>query len=491
MTSARDWIRSRCPEALAAFEQAGAQTLADYAAGFGADAALPRPPQAADDLVELAAATCARLYSPDLGQALRRELESDLHALTANHHGVDFHPEFFQGDLLFAMSCRHAVPLFNCGAVPANNVAYPRGILLGCGTPEEVSFRSRKLPILPGRDRHGLISVRPAFTAAEVILPSQLSGQPEEPHALDRLVQAVYRHPRVLEQQTFRDQASLMNALLWQQVIPKSCDLPPLVSLDMQWLCGRLITADLEQPDSLVRHLLLHPPLAAAIWDALNGQRACWTGDAQGLQRGTFLFWGVDGKGRALALRPARDFRSLVAVRDAGWRLPLDARTLGRALTEERILPSLFLYFATVTAARGLRCAGGIFQTSYLPRMIRGICTALRHCGANGPATRIAGAFRPCPPCTGLPCPDGPLRQTGRGAGAADLWLAGGLSPALWQSLRHSRVDHALAASLPYHYEDLSAQEMRPPLLDSLLQQAPPIGSLPFLAPSPLEMPHA
>lgn len=290
MTSARDWIRSRCPEALAAFEQAGAQTLADYAVGFGADAALPRPPQAADDLVELAAATCARLYSPDLGQALRRELESDLHALTANHHGVDFHPEFFQGDLLFAMSCRHAVPLFNCGAVPANNVAYPRGILLGCGTPEEVSFRSRKLPILPGRDRHGLISVRLAFTAAEVTLPSQLSGHPEEPHALDRLVQAVYRHPRVLEQQTFRDQASLMNALLWQQVIPKNCDLPPLVSLDMQWLCGRLITADLEQPDSLVRHLLLHPPLAAAIWDALNGQRACWTGDAQGLQRGTFLF---------------------------------------------------------------------------------------------------------------------------------------------------------------------------------------------------------
>ena len=259
---------------------------------------------------------------------------------------------------------------------------------------------------------------------------------------------------------------------------------------------AQLFTAVIRQPRPAFRQIGLQQALAAAIWDALNGQRACWTGDAQGLQRGTFLFWGVDGKGRALALRPARDFRSLVAVRDAGWRLPLDARSLGRALTEERILPSLFLYFATVTAARGLRCAGGIFQTSYLPRMIWGICTALRHCGADGPATRIAGAFRPCPPCTGLlplrlPCPDGPLRQTGRGAGAADIWLAGGLSPALWQSLRHSRVDHALAASLPYHYEDLSAQEMRPLLLDSLLQQAPPIGSLPFLAPFPLEMPHA
>ena len=68
--------------------------------------------------------------------------------------------------------------------------------------------------------------------------------------------------------------------------------------------------------------------------------------------------------------------------------------------------------------------------------MIRGICTALRHCGADGPATRIAGAFRPCPPCTGLlplrlPCPDGPLRQTGRGSRRRGTsgWPAASLPP--------------------------------------------------------------
>ena len=32
---------------------------------------------------------------------------------------------------------------------------------------------------------------------------------------------------------------------------------------------------------------------------------------------------------------------------------------------------------------------------------------------------------------------------------------------------------------------------MRPQLLEQLLQQAPPAGSLPFLAPFTLEMPHA
>ena len=44
---------------------------------------------------------------------------------------MDFHPEFLQGDLVFALGCRDAVPLFACGGVPCNNLAYPRGLLLG------------------------------------------------------------------------------------------------------------------------------------------------------------------------------------------------------------------------------------------------------------------------------------------------------------------------------------------------------------------------
>lgn len=486
MNTIRPWFHARFPDALTAWEQARDQTLAAYAETFRAPADAPRPPQAADDLVELAVSRCARLYSPDLGRALRRELESGLHALTANHHGVDFHPEFFQGNLLFAMSCRHAVPLFNCGAVPFNNVAYPRGILLGHGA-EATGFHCLRLPVLPGRERHGLVSVLPAFDAAMASLPSRLPAPTAAAAQLDGLVQRIYRHPRVLAQASFQEQASLMNHLLWQELIPKACDVPPLVSLDMQSLCARLIMADLERPDTLVHQLLSQPPLTAALWQALNGQRACWTGDAQSLQRGTFLFWGVDRKGRALALRPSQNFRALVAVRDESRHLPLAVGPLVRALREGHVLPSLFLYFATVAAARGLRCAGGIFQTSYLPRMIQGIHTALRQCAENGLAGRISDAFRACPAATGLlplrlPCPDGsPLRQTGRGAGAADLWLAGGLSAGLWQALRQTRVGQALAVSLPYHYEDLAGQELDAQIFARLLRQAPSADTLPCL----------
>lgn len=487
MTAAREWLRPLMPDALAAFEQAGDLSLAAYAEILTGDA--PRAPalQSGEDLVELAADACGRLYSPALGEALRRELNENFHALTANHHGVDFHPEFFQGDLLFAMSCRHAVPLFNCGAVPGNNVAYPRGILLGLETPGKASFRCRRLPVLPGRHRHALVSVQPPFAASAVRLPSRIPGLPDTlPRAaLDRLVQAVYLHPRVLAQVRFRDQASVMNGLLWQEVIDGACPVPPLVSLDMQQLCAALIRADLERPDSLVGRLLLQPPLVAAVWEELNGQRACWTGTRQELQRGSFLFWGVDGEGRALALRPSQDCRSLEAVRDTGWRLPLQAGPLSRALEQERILPSLFLYFTAVSAARGLRCTGGIFQTSYLPRMVHGLADALRRCGEPDMAGRLRESFGPCPACTGLlplrlPIPEGPLQAAGQGAGAADLWLAGGISPSLWQAMRQTRVRDALAVSLPYHYEDLAGQAMQPSMLARLLEQVPPARSLPF-----------
>ncbi|WP_297218941.1 hypothetical protein [uncultured Desulfovibrio sp.] len=502
MSTARQWLRSLLPDALRHFEQAASLSLADYAAGLTAPAGLPRPPQDGNDLLDLAVDACRQLYAPSVALALRRELEENFHALTANHHGVDFHPEFFQGNLLFAMSCRHAVPLFSCGVVPGNNVAYPRGMLLGKGSCRQSAAQFVRLPLLPGRYRHTLVSVQPPFTADTVRAAlAALSRQldPATHAALSRLVQRTYLQPAVLHQRSFRQQASVANSLLWQEVLHRDCHIPPLVALDMQYLCGRLIMADLRQPHTLVSRLLLQPELAAAVWQELNGQRACWSAEAQQLRRGTFLFWGVDAGGRALALAPAEDFRELVATGNPAWRLALAPEAIAAALQEQRLLPSLFLYFVTVAAARGLRCAGGIFQTSYLPRMLGGLVTSLRRCGETSLAHRLAAAFAPCPACTGLlplrlPCPDAPEEPDdtmGRGAGAADVWLAGGLSARLWETMRRTRVEQALAVSLPYHYADLAGSEARPELYAELRQAARSAGPLPVLAATETETAHA
>ena len=79
----------------------------------------------------------------------------------------------------------------------------------------------------------------------------------------------------------------------------------------------------------------------------------------------------------------------------------------------------------------------------------------------------------------------------GRGAGAADVWLAGGLSARLWETMRRTRVEQALAVSLPYHYADLAGSEARPELYAELRQAARSAGPLPVLAATETETAHA
>ena len=122
-------LREAIPDAMRLVDgEEGKLSLRDYAAAL-APSEVP-PLQDGDDLIALAEAEAARIYTPETGTALRAELEERFLALTANHHGVDFHPEFLQGDMLVALGCKHAVPLFACGGVPCNNMSFPRGILL-------------------------------------------------------------------------------------------------------------------------------------------------------------------------------------------------------------------------------------------------------------------------------------------------------------------------------------------------------------------------
>lgn len=98
-------LRAVIPEAMAHMEgSAGALSLAEYARGMSQTGDAPL--QDGEDLIALAEAEAARIFSPATGAALRRELETRFLALTANHHGVDFHPEFLQGDLVFALGCK-------------------------------------------------------------------------------------------------------------------------------------------------------------------------------------------------------------------------------------------------------------------------------------------------------------------------------------------------------------------------------------------------
>ena len=421
--------------------------------------------QDGDDLMALVQEEAARLFSPQTGEALRRELERRFLALTANHHGMDFHPEFLQGDLVFALGCREAVPLFAFGGVPCDNVAFPRGMLVSSRTPE--STKPFHLPVFSNAGRRAFVSAAGPFDAAALKKAaasfSSLPLSEAERAAAKDVVAGVYGDGRVLAQPSFRDQMSVAGALLWRRLAAPGFSLPPLVPLDIQFLAGRLVQRDVTRPGTLVRSLLLEPELTRAVFRALDGARACWAHGKEAM-KGTFLFWSVNEKRRGVGLTLSQDGRSLVPVERGGSVLPLTAEAVTQALSEGRVLPSLYLCFAALALARGLSCAGGVFQCEYLPRMAQGTAEALRLCGETALAERLAVSS---PLVTGtLPLRAAFPPSAGRGAadaaaGALDVMAAGGLGEADWQALASLSFHEAFFCALSYHYEDLTPPERR------------------------------
>lgn len=217
---------------------------------------------------------------------------------------------------------------------------------------------------------------------------AQLS--PDEREFAAEMLTDIYLHPSVLRRETFRDQMSAANALLWTRLTSRDLRLPPLASLEFQHLCGILVAGDIQRPGTLVHDLLLEPELTKAIFHTLNGARACWSMGGDIPPRGSFLFWGLDEKGRGIALYPDPECRTLFAPRRPDMRLELESRSLKNALLSRRLLPTLYLSFAAAALARGLSCAGGVFQYAYLPRMAEGTAEALRRCGDDARADRIS-----------------------------------------------------------------------------------------------------
>lgn len=436
----------------------------------------PPPLQDGEDLAALAASEAARLLGKGSARALTRTLEDDFCALTANHHGADFHPEFVQGTLIFSLplldSAEKAVPVLACGGVPKHNAGYPRGILLGRGE----GTKPRRFPVLPDRNRRMLVSVSPPFQARDVeraltalnpLRPERGDGlRPWEARAVRTVLEKVFAAPRVLAQDCYRDQATIMNSLLWPLMFAPDIRPPRMVSLDMQFLSGRLAAADLASSRSLLRALCLEPECVLALWRELDGTRGCWTrGDGIFPVRGTFLFWALDDMGRPLAMAPDPRGRLLLAAGRPDRNVKLSADDLASALRERRIFPGLYLYFAVASLARGLVCCGGVYQTGYLTAMRQGTARALHACGESAMACRVDAA-PDSPLSTGfLPIriPAETARPASHAASPVDILARGGLDSGLLEGLAAMGADEAFAAALSYQYEDLVPEAERAP----------------------------
>ncbi|MDH3998511.1 MAG: hypothetical protein OET90_06690, partial [Desulfuromonadales bacterium] len=215
-------------------EHYGDLTLREYTQRLGT-VNKAQPLQARDDLIEIACAQTQRLLGKAQALKLRQRLEQRAVVLTANHHGVDYHPIYVQGSLVFALpelldedadDSANVVPVFSFGSISLNNATFPRGILLHPNAGDSCPGNFCKINLFPDHNKQVMVSKAPPITeqmignARRQIIRLQQQHQLRDNVAatLESILDDEYLDSKVLAAQSYSDQATLLNASLWRRL---------------------------------------------------------------------------------------------------------------------------------------------------------------------------------------------------------------------------------------------------------------------------------
>ena len=349
---------------------------------------------------------------PLLGEKIAKRTVEDIttlpFVLTANHHGADFLAQSVQGTLIFGSrqtetgKSLSTIPVFACGNIPLNNLTYPRGMLVYDLKYLPTEKIPAKIPLFPERLKRKMVSCVEHFDQSMVdrtlqsIHKMTKKGNLSDTvsNTLVELLTQDYAAPEVLNQESYSQQAVILNNRVWKRMFADT-NIPDLVYLELEKIVAEVLFSDLQNENSLFQLLSFDSKILQKLLNVLDGVQVCWQrdnlrrrlleGDPRRLNAkscGTCFFWGIDDHGMRVPLLciPQEDRKKmLVGVDDKGkkYEFPFKPDTLLKALKNDQILPSLFTCYTVLSLARGIVCAGGYYQAEYLPQVQNGVALAL------------------------------------------------------------------------------------------------------------------
>lgn len=403
-------VRERLPVIDSVLERFDGKSLNDY---YEELCSLKiQPLQGIEDLLEAATTYVAPILGEIVAQELARDLQKYPVVLTANHHGVDYFAQSFQGNLLFLayrrkFTGRSAItPIFSCGGVPLSNSSYPKGILLYDAIQPDSGELPFKQPIYPNNFNQTMVYAAPRFNEEMVESAlKQLDKTYRTTRISKRAFEAVrdilleeYHDPLVLNQPDYSAQAMLLNNRLGKRIFADQKDLPEVIYVEFETLTALLLRKDLFNSDSLIYRIFFDTALRRKVISYLDTRKGCWDYEKlKGLINGKIpndtaphllagygavFFWGLDILGRRYPLliidnNGKEPFLTGIDGLGITHSIPFNPLSILAALNSKLICPSLFTMFTVVSLARGVTCVGGYFQSEYLPVIQKGLTQAL------------------------------------------------------------------------------------------------------------------
>jgi hypothetical protein len=370
--------------------------------------------QSHEDLADVVYEYAAPLLGEELAAMAREELKQSPVVLTANHHGVDYFAQSVQGTLLFSQrklpngQKARTVPVLACGAIPLNNLTYPRGMLCYSVTQFKQAGMPIRLPIFPKRLQNDTVSLAAPFEKGAIDrakkstfkmvndnLISAATGK-----TLMSVLEGEYSCPGVLGLSSYSDQAVVINSLLWKRLFRDDA-VPQLFYLEQEEIVRTLLVRDLASTTCMASLLMLDVGFLKILLSKLDGAQGCW--QSEGLENrilsadslrskptkstGSFLFWWIDDAGRRvpLVLDKCSDRSYLRGISESGvqCKVELTANSLIDGLETKRLMPSTFTCFLVLAFARGVTCVGGYYQADYLPAIQLGLVRAIEEHGSH------------------------------------------------------------------------------------------------------------
>lgn len=331
--------------------------------------------------------------STDIIGELDKSLRKNPVVSTADHHSIINHPVYLNSNILlslyaknFAQNKKHifAPPILSFSAIPLNNTAYPRGILLSGPDGE------KRFSFFGASQRHEMVCLADPLVFSRSKIDFWIDRNKDQFSKKELIfisdgLSDLVSNSDINKARIYSGETQIFNRWLWSKIFPgvelnffpaeelvKTFFLKILIKDESLPLYNFLFNLPLDEQDRLFDGIY-------GAWN-LSKLRDWLPGG------GTCFFWGVSKEKRSLPLKREKGFLTskLKEFKPIKW----DPWELAKVLEERRIIPSMLLIYLSL-AHYGLYCSGAFNQIGYLAPILDRYRKGLLLLSENKEAQRV------------------------------------------------------------------------------------------------------
>lgn len=333
------------------FESFGNQSLLDYANIWPVSPPLPASSYFNLEVRRL----LTRIYSKELVDDVCEQLQKSPLISTIDHHGILNHPFFINSNLIFSLkNSQKYLICFGTSSISLNNSSWP-----GCLVTTDSDQKIKRFSFFPDKVKTQTVFSAAPLTAADTdrVIKEIYSDKIlslEQKQKFEKLINEVFRQKAIISQSSFSNQSCLISTALWEKFFSNA---PRLIYLPIEDLVSGVIQNFICDDKNNVLHRLL---FTLKGWEMIEKYFTGSLGAFSSEHKGSFLFWGINKKGRRVHL-----CRTGNEIKGSQYCLKLQPDKIKQALANRQLYPGTLVCFLVLLSCQ-ITCLGGFNQVNWL-----------------------------------------------------------------------------------------------------------------------------